>query len=249
MPDHLLPEGAFPPGEPVSPLPGLVVERRGFLGTVAAALAVAQVPGSSPTFRERGHPLRGFTVEEFVAAVRPLCRELLADASAAGQDRWLLALASHAVRLTEVPVPELRPAGPGHGIGSNHGPDPFTVLHWRLEPGAVIEPHAHTYGNVVTLGLAGAARVRNYEVVGPRDYDGDGEFLVQCTVEQVLRPGDVNLVSLERHYVHGFVAGPDGARGLDITTRIRPRRKTPLLELGEPASADARTFRARWRRG
>ena len=153
-------------------------------------------------------------------------------------------------RVTAVPVPDnMRETGPGHTIGSNHGPDPFTVLHWQLQPGVEIQPHAHTYGNVVTLGCAGWALVRNYEVLGARTFEDAAPCRVQRTVEQVLRPGDINLVSLERNYVHGFLAGSEGARGLDITTRIRPRTPSPVLVLGECADAAARTFAATWRIG
>ena len=105
---------------------------------------------------------------------------------------------------------------------------------------------AHTYGNVVTLGQDGEALVSNYEQVGPRTFATDADVTVVRVEEQVLRRGDVNLVSLERHYVHGFVAGPAGASGLDITTRIRPRDKSPTLEVLAAVDADERTFRARW---
>ena len=241
------PFAELPPGEPCSPSPGLVVARRGFLGTVAAALAAARLPGSRGGWQDRAQPARGFTVAEFVAEVEPVCRELVADTSRAGQDRYLLALASHAVRLCDVPFPpDANQVKPGHRIGSNHGPDPFTVLHWELEPGVRIQPHAHTYGNVVTLGMSGSALLQNFEMVGARDYDSTEPFVVQCVQEQVLRTGDVDVVNLERHYVHGFTAGPDGARGLDITTRILPRRKAPVLQLGDPIDANARTFHARW---
>ena len=239
----------LPFGEACSPEPGLVIERRGFLATVAAAMAAVPLPGSSPAWRERVRRDDGFTVEEFVREVTPVCKELLADTSRTGQDRYLLALASHAVRLTDVPVPELRKLRDGYHLGSNHGPDPFTVLHWRLEPKAEITPHPHIYGNVVTLGLAGVARVRNYEVVGERDYDGTQPFQVQLSKEQFLRKGDVNLVSLERHYMHGFTAGSEGARGLDITTRIAPKRKSPVLVLGDVVDAGQRTFTATWQLG
>lgn len=177
----------------------------------------------------------------------PVCKELLADTSARGQDRYLHTLASFAVRLGKVPVPESREVAAGHRIGANHGPDPFTVLHWQLEPKAVITPHAHTYGNVVTLGLSGAAMVSNYEAVGTPDYESTAPIEVIRVQEQVLRPGDANLVSLERHYVHGFVAGPDGASGLDITTRIVPRRKTPQLVLERELDAATRRWLGRWK--
>lgn len=242
--------------ERCSPSPGLTVARRGFFGAAAAAFATAALPGSSTSWQHR----RGqadWTIEQFVREVAPVARELLADTSARGQDRYLLTLAAFAVRLGLVPVPESREVGPGHRIGSNHGPEPFTVLHWQLAPHAEIRPHAHTYGNVVTLGLTGSARVRNYEQVGAPTFDSPEPIEVVCVQEQVLRPGDINLVSLERHYVHGFVAGPAGASGLDITTRVVPRRATPELEIdkgqstgtaGAPVDEPVRV-KARWRVG
>ena len=35
-----------------------------------------------------------------------------------------------------------------------------------MEPGTIIRTHAHTYGNVVTLGLEGSLRVQNFEMYG-----------------------------------------------------------------------------------
>lgn len=240
----------LPLHQPVVIHPGLIVERRGFLATAAAAFAAAGLPGASARWQERQGPTDGFTIDEFVRDVTPVCKELLADTTAVGQDRYLHTLAGFAVRLGEVPVPAaMRDVAKGHQIGSNHGPDPFTVLHWQLEPGIAIAPHAHSYGNVVTLGLAGAVRIRNYEALGARDYDSGAPFRVQCTVDQILRPGDINLVSLERNYVHGFTAGPDGARGLDITTRIRPKCSSPSLILGDCVDAALRVHDATWKVG
>jgi hypothetical protein len=239
---------ALPLAERVELGPGVTVARRGFFATVAAACATAALPGASPTWRDRQRE-GDWTVEQFVREVTPTCRELVADTSARGQDRYLLTLASFAVRLGELAAPEAREVGPGYRLGSHHGPDPFTVLHWVLEPRAVIRPHPHLYGNVVTLGLTGEALVSNYEQQGARDCQATAEITVVRVQEQVVRRGDVNLVSLERHYVHGFVAGPNGASGLDITTRVAPRVPTPTLEIGEPLDVAARTFRAHWRAG
>lgn len=244
MHDHDLPCGVS-----AVPSPGVTVARRSFFGTVAAACAAASLPGAASTWRSRQRE-GDWTVEQFVREVTPVCRELVADTSARGQDRYLHTLASFAVRLGAVAVPDnAREVAPGHRIGSNHGPEPFTMLHWVLAPGAAIRPHAHTYGNVVTLGLTGEALLSNYEQVGALDCERTDEIEVVRVQEQVLRPGDVNLVSLARHYVHGFLAGPQGASGLDITTRIVPRRTSPTLLVGEAKDAARRTFRAHWQVG
>lgn len=231
--------------------PGYFVTRRRLLGSALAAMlpwparALAQQPA--------------LAFDEFLALANPLAGELAADTSAAGQDRYLGSLGALAGQLASVPAPaRWNDSGQGEVAGSaeigvNPGGEAFTVLHWRLSPGARVRPHAHTYGNVVTLGLEGVARVQNFELAGARrrtpDFETTGTFTVRQTVDQVLVPGSINLVSLARNYIHGMQAGPSGARGLDITTRLAPRPEygTPYLVLGEgPIDPAERTFEARW---
>ncbi len=236
-------------GETAEVEPGVVVERRSFLKLAAAALATVAAPGSAlAQMQDRQSDL---DFEEFLEHVIPVAKELVSDTSSTGQDRYLLTLASFAVRMTDVPLPQEwrdsnQGTGPGTWIGFNPGGDPFIVLHWRMAPGTVIRTHAHTYGNVCTLGLEGSIRVRNYEMVGRRNFDVTGTFRVRQTQDQILTPGRINLVPLEHDYIHGFVAGPEGGRGLDITTRIRERRPTPYLDLAAPVDAGQQIYEARW---
>lgn len=243
MTDH----APIPLGTSIEIHPGVVVERRDVLTTIGALFAAAGLPGMARA--STLDPARdAFAFEDFLKEAVPIARQLVADTSMAGQDRYLYAIAAIAVRLADVPEPEMRENEGGTAIGSNPGGDPFNVLHWRMAPGSRIHPHPHIYGNVVTLGLAGEARIHNYEIVGARDYDTKEGFRVRRTVEQFLTPGAVNLVNLERNYVHGFLAGPRGARGLDITTRIREKRPTPTLEIDrEPFDAEASIWAARWK--
>jgi hypothetical protein len=225
---------------------GAVVERRSFLTVAAAALAAAGLPGMARARRldERSD---AFDYEDFLAEAVPAARALIADKSRGGQDRYLLALAALAVRLDDVAQPAMRSNAPGTFIGANEGGDPFVVLHWRLDPGASIGLHPHIYGNVVTLGLEGAAQVDNYEVEGERDWLSTKSFVVRRTVSQWLTHGGVNLVNLERNYCHGFTAGPSGARGLDITTRLIERVESPTLVLGKPLEGAGARFEATWK--
>jgi hypothetical protein len=199
-------------------------------------------------------------LDDFLAEAVPLASRLVLDKSSAGQDRYLLALAALAAGLRDVPVPEMNEttnyallsekekASPARTfLGVNECDAPFTLLHWRLEPGARIGLHPHIYGNVLTVCLEGEVRIHNYEMTGQRDFDTREPFQVRRTKDQVLVAGDMNTVNLEHGYVHGFVAGPSGARGLDITTRIREKRPTPTLVVGG-AQDDARAlFEARWK--
>lgn len=233
--------------------------RRSFLAL--AALACARPARAQAAARERG--AAELSYRQFLEAAVPLAEELAGDRTRPGEDRYLHALASLAVRLGDVAEPaDMREnsffagGGPRKFIGANDSldpnGDPFVVLHWRLEPGARIGLHAHTYGNVVTLGLAGEARVENFELLdagaGEPEFEVDAEVQVRKVQDQILRRGSINLVPLAHGYVHGFVAGPEGARGLDITTRVRERRPAPSLEVGAAAIDAARQiYSGRWR--
>jgi len=237
-------------GETAQISPGVVVERRCFLKTLAVGFGALSIRGVA-TAHLAGSDER-LTYEEFLTEVAPVARKLVGDISLAGQQRYLLTLASYAVRLADAPVPAMRDSGQGAGsgtfIGAIPGGDPFIVLHWRMEPGTIIRPHAHTYGNVLTLALEGEIRVENYEMVGARDFDAKGTFKARKTQSQILTPGQVNLVNLERDYIHGFQAGARGGRGLDITTRIKERRETtPYLNLSKkPVEIEPGIYEASW---
>jgi len=243
----------LPLGQAFEAAPGVIVERRSLFALAGLALGAGLSP-RTPLRRAQASAQAGEL--ELAAFLQEACAQaldLVGDTSRIGQERYLHALASWAACLRRVPVPEQNETtnkeSPARTwIGVNEGGDPFTVLHWRMEPGARILPHPHIYGNVVTLALEGEVRIQNHEMVGPSDFDTKESFVVRRTCDQVLLPGDLNLVSLEHGYVHGFTAGPEGARGLDLTTRIRERRPTPNLVLeGEPVDEARALFRGRWR--
>jgi len=230
--------------------PGLHVQRRSFLGLAAATLLAPSVGRAGVRAVEEEPQL---SLEEFLEEVVPVAKRLVAGLASkparAAEDRYLFTLASFACRLGAVEAPEMRATSQGSGafIGASWVGDPFVVLHWRLEPGATIRTHAHTYGNVCTLGLEGAARVHNYETVEEPDFASSEPVLLRRLRVQHLDVGGINLVPLSHGFCHGFEAGPEGARGLDITTRLAERTATPYLEL-EPKPVDAALglHRGRW---
>ena len=234
--------------------PGLFIERRTVL-TGFGGMIFAMIPAARAFAATSGDDSDSLSFEQFLTQANPKAKELVGDVSLGGQDRYLRSIAALASNLRGVPVPtkwnfsDQGSSPEAYAIGFNPGGDPFNVLHWRLEPGASCRAHAHTYGNVVTIGLEGIARVRNFEVVGEPDYTFGGTFQVRETVNQLLSPGSVNLVSLHRNYIHEITAGPEGARGLDITTRLRPRPDygTAYLSMGNAAVNEfEKIFDASW---
>lgn len=234
--------------------PGLFIERRTVL-TGIGGIIVGMIPAARAFAAAEGDVPGSSSFEQFLALANPIAKDLVDDVSSGGQDRYLRSIAAMASNMHGVPVPakwnfsDQGTSPEAYAIGFNPGGDPFNVLHWRLEPGASCRAHAHTYGNVVTIGLEGIARVRNFEVVGGPDYTFGGTFQVRQTVDQILNPGSVNLVSLHRNYIHEITAGPDGARGLDITTRLKPRPDygTAYLSMGKTAANEfERILDASW---
>src|SRR5262245_33638813 len=235
---------------------GLRVARRALFGLVAGLGlgALARGQGGQSAQGMMDGPPEPLDLDAFLAEAVPLAKDLIGDTSRAGQDRYLHALASLAACIGDLPIPEMREntgkTSPAKTfIGANGCDAPFSVLHWRMEPGARIGLHPHIYGNVVTLCLEGEVRIENYEMVRERDFDTTERFPVRRTNDQMLQKGGINLVSLEHGYVHGFEAGPAGARGLDITTRIRQRRETPSLVVGPALEPERRIFEGRWQNG
>lgn len=240
----------LPFDEEIEVSPGFIIQRRSVLVGLGGALLV-----TLPATRAFALSASDSTFAEFLASANSMAQNLVADTSASGQDRYLRSLAALTSGISAVPAPGSwantnQGETPGsYQIGFTQGGDPFTVLQWRLEPGAKCIPHAHTYGNVVSVGLEGVVRVSNYEVDGIPDYESADSFEVRQTVDQLLGPGSVNLVSLERNYIHGFVAGPNGARGLDITTRLKPKPShgTPYLDIANSSTNRfEKRFEASW---
>lgn len=235
--------------------PSARVHRRTFVRCAALALGGAAFASRGTARPEDGEPeaLSAGSYDRFLRDAMALTKASFDPTSRASEDHYLLALAALAVRLDGLDEPAMRRVNaegqPGHWIGANAAPDdcPFVVLHWRLEPGGVVRPHPHTYGNVVTLGLEGEVRIANHETVEAPDYAERGTFLVRRTIDQVLRPRDINLVPLCHGFIHGFVAGPQGARGLDITTRVKDKLPNYGVDIAATQSdAGAALYEARW---
>lgn len=233
---------------------GVFVQRRKFLIGGLSTFALAGLMSSLPlrkVFAQSG----ALSYEQFLSLANPLAKSLVGDTTTEGQDQYLHSLAAIAAKIDSVPEPaawndSTQSFKPGTDIGFTPGGEGFTVLHWRMAPNTRIRLHRHDYGNVVTVGLGGDARVENYEIADEnQDYVPGKTFRVRKTVDQQLTPGNINLVSLDRNYIHGFTAGPDGAHGLDITTRIKPKpdHGTPYLSVSNKATDEVRQiYEAEW---
>ncbi len=169
-------------------------------------------------------------------------------------DRYLHTIAAQAAGLDDVPQPEFGRFGtfsPPIELGVIHRGSPFIVIHWRLAPGAFFPAHCHPQASVCTVGLAGEARLRNFEIEGSApDFNTDSTtaFKLRETKSEVMRKGRINTLSPDRDNIHCFEAGPDGARGIDITTGHGGDGKFSFLTLNyrRPVDVEKRLFDATW---
>ncbi len=239
--------------------PGVTVERRS-LFWLPAALAAAVLFGRRPAAAAADGGAKGpadarLGWDVFVRECRAVAAALFKDATASGQDAYLLRLGALAVRLKDQPPGEVFPYGklePKVEFGPSYRGTPFVIIQWRMQPRAVLPAHCHPGASVCTLGLAGEARLRNFEVEGaaPAYDSGSSErFLIRETHSQVLTAGRVNTLSSVRDNIHYFEAGPEGARGIDITTPYRGDGSFSFVAFDpeRPTDARRRVFEATWK--
>ena len=240
----------FDPGPDCENSGGLVTRRYLLAGAAFAPLGIAAgvlqidqdpVAGTLPasdwsTFLERAVPAGKAALED------------------GDIERYLYVIASLAAGLRDVPLPEFSRFGvfdPPVEQGINHRGSPFLVIHWKLAPRAILPAHCHPHTSVCTVGLAGEARLRSFEVHGSApDFNTDAStrFRIRETKSEVMGPGRISTLSPSRNNIHCFEAGPDGARGIDITSPHGGDGKFSFLTLDydTPVDPEQRLFAATW---
>lgn len=236
--------------------PGVLVERRSVLwmpAAVAAAVLLGREPRLTADGQAGGDGRLGW--DDFIKECKAVADEMLKDASGPGRDAYLQRLAALAVRLKSAPDTKLFPYGkldPKVEFAPSYRGTPFVVIQWRMHPRAVLPAHCHPGASVCTLGLEGEARLRNFEVEGeaPAFNSGSGKsFLIRETHSQLITPGRVNTLSPVRDNIHYFEAGPDGARGIDVTTPHSGDGSFSFVafEPDRPKDPRRRVFEASWK--
>lgn len=240
------------PGEGES-TSGITIERRTLLWLPVAAIGARVAAGAPQTAGGTGDKvLTPLTREEFGARWQALAAELLpcserCDESYAGQLAGLLA------RVPIEALPRLENGRSANGLtaGPSWFIQPCITIEFRMEPGAEIRPHNHPPQIVLTLCAEGEAAYRHLELAeeAPPCTEIDGqEFLVRETRSGILQPGRSTTLTRARDGMHGFVAGPRGARLIDFTLSTTEDIETfsYVKVAPEPESAEERLYRAAW---
>jgi hypothetical protein len=192
--------------------------------------------------------------ESFIKQCMPVASELHKDLSAPGQEAYLHWLASMIARARteEIPKAKLGRFGkldPPVSFGVSYRSALFFVVEWKLEAGACLPPHCHPNASACTVGLEGEARIRNFEVVGQApEFSSRQSFLVRETHNELITQGRINTLSAMRDNIHTFQAGPNVARGIDISTYHGADVGFSFLDIGgKPREPDGRIFEAVWK--
>jgi hypothetical protein len=244
--------------------PRVVVERRHFLWLAAAAaggwaLSPAPAPGQEDQRKEpAGKPdspqgpaapprPAALTFDDFAREAWPHARELVRTPEP-NEETYLFSLASLLARMRPPEGKFARgPAKIGYGLAYYH--QPLRVIQLRFEPGASIPLHDHREYNGILVGVEGEARVRNFEIFGRKDRPPKGErFQIRETQRGILTPGRQSILSRTRDNLHEVVAGPDGARLLDVFTFFSPEARSHDLDFRDkPVDAERRLYEATWK--
>lgn len=195
-------------------------------------------------------------IDAFLDATKARALELKADDSAAGQDAYVKFLADRVTTVANVPTKNLDDQSwfdmdPGVYLGVAGSNKAFFVVHWKFDPGAFLPAHCHPKTSVCTLALEGNAVVRHFEAPAdapPYRSDRTTEFLVKETRRVTLSPGVTSTLTETRDNIHLFEAGPDGARGIDVTTDYGGDGSFSFLDFdrNRPVDTAANTYSARW---
>lgn len=166
--------------------------------------------------------------EGFLKQSVPPAEELYKDSSAHGQDAYLHWLAAMIARVWPAQFPRAKigrfgKIEPPVHFGMSYRGKPFFIVEWQLAPHAWLPPHCHPNASVCTVGLAGKARIRNFEIIGQApEFASRETLLVRETHNEVIAQGRINTLSSARYNIHNFQAGKSGARGIDISSLHGP---------------------------
>lgn len=242
---------------------GVVLARRSLLrlsaATVAAGLATAcsspaqrVAPAASAPPAAPGGPLTdgAIDVAEFLTEMHPRAQRLIASGGA-DEEAYLMAIGELMARLETPTVDQTRAAMRDHY--ERHGvtrdtPREIAVVMFEFEPGKGFAHHDHRDYNGVILGVAGEARVLNYDILGDTLVPPEGEtFQIRQVRDDLILPGRFSTLGSTRENVHDVKAGPEGASVLDVFTYLKPGARSYGMDVDpEPRDAARRIYDASW---
>lgn len=232
---------------------GVVVERRSVLWLSAAAVASVLTGGSLPARDNQGRQEKDKpdprSFAGFLAAAYPKARGVVASG---GKDEEAY-LHSVAAALSRVAKPGGEIRKDMRAFMQQHRKEgerfPISVAAMRLRPGRGFAHHDHRDYNGVILGVEGEVRIRNFDILGDNPVPPKGKtFQIRETRDDLILPGRFSTLGQTRENVHELVAGPDGARVLDVFTFFKRGARSVMMKVeAKPRDEKKRIWDAAWR--
>lgn len=211
---------------PSDPSPRVRLARRTALRGALALPALLAV-SSLTTARAGDEPADGRDDEiaAFLERWHARTREAV-EAGSTDDDGHLHALLSDLARLdvTAFPPRKVDAYSDEHFTsGPILGSPEFLVLEFEMAPDAIITPHNHVGYSFVSVGVEGETTVRHYEPEpgSPAPDVHDTPFALREVQRTLVTRGRSSSLTRTRANIHGFRAGPAGARFLDFGVHHR----------------------------
>lgn len=129
---------------------------------------------------------------------------------------------------------------------------PFVVSAFRMAPGCVLPLHCHPGGGGITICKTGSLAIQHFDLCeGQPDFSKTGSRaeVTPVSVTQ-LTPGHDTWFTPDHANLHQFVAGPEGAAGIEIAVQWSGAGEFSFLRLEEQIGADhlpaGRRLRGEW---
>jgi hypothetical protein len=235
---------------------GVLLERRTLLrlsaATVAAGLATAcAVPGGRKPAVAAPPPTSDGTLDiaEFLAEMYPRAQAFVASGGER-EEAYLMAVGELMARLRTPSTDDARSAM--RALSEQHRTDDRRFEMWvamfAFEPGKGFSHHDHRDYNGVILGVEGETRVRNFDILGDDLVPPQGAtFQIRQTRDDLILPGRFSTLGTVRDNVHEVVAGPAGAKVLDVFTYLESDSRSYSMDVDpRPVDAERGVYEASW---
>lgn len=243
---------------------GVTLERRSLLRLSAATLVAALSAGSCASrARKRVEladdsarpapgtaPVGTLEIGELISEMYPRARQLI-DSGGSQEEAYLMGVGELLARLHTPSDPEMSAAMKRFSDGHDRsiGELGIWLMIFNFDAGKGFEHHDHRDYNGVILGIEGEARIRNFDVLGDEPVPPKGQtFEIQQTRDDLILPGRFSTLGSTRENVHDVVAGPDGAKLLDVFTYLEPGARSYSMAVDpEPRDAARGIYEASWK--
>jgi len=197
------------------------------------------------------------TVNDFLHQIRPQARELIGEPTP-NEEAYLTAVATLLARVRPDATWKMFAAGKGFEMDTIAYYPPVVLFQIKMSPNSVIHLHDHRHYNGVLLATAGAARVRNFDIVDDAGARLDvvtggvpaknADFLIRQNNDATLSAGVLSTLSRDRDNIHHVEAGPEGCTLVDFFTHFRPEARSYELAWDGKAFDEAkRLYKVAWK--